>query len=169
MRTCAVDCVSNTSILQFVGEEIRSGMPTLKYVRTTTTFKKKNTYTLYITKEKPHRPLRYVMHGRDTLLHSSYDHYVIDYLTFHPWKFDFEVMKIPKGKYTIYYMDKDLIKNYTIFDPMRLLFQSSFYKFPKTSKNSRLFLPYPHLFLGKMFSLILPFILSFFATPHPLP
>lgn len=74
-------------------------MPVYKLQRTATVYKKNNTYTLYVTKEKPYRPVRYVMHGYDTLLHSFYDHYVVDYLSFHKWDFDFNIMKIPKGEY----------------------------------------------------------------------
>ena len=72
-------------------------MPVHKLQRTATVFKKKNTYTLYVTREKPYRPVRYIMHGYDTLLHSFYDHYIVDYLSFREWEFDFNVMKIPKG------------------------------------------------------------------------
>ena len=72
-------------------------MPVHKLQRTATVYKKKNTYTLYVTKEKPYKPVRYVLHGYDTLLHSFYDHYVVDYLSFHEWDFDFNVMKIPTG------------------------------------------------------------------------
>jgi len=73
-------------------------MPVYKLRRTATVYKKNNTYILYVTKEEPHKPVRYVMHGYDTLLHSFYDHYIVDYLSFHEWDFDFNVMKIPKGK-----------------------------------------------------------------------
>lgn len=86
-------------MFQYVGEEIHSGMPVYKLQRTATVYKKNNTYTLYVTKAKPYRPVRYVMHGYDTLLHSFYDHYVVDYLSFHKWDFDFNIMKIPKGEY----------------------------------------------------------------------
>ena len=72
-------------------------MPVHKLQRTATVFKKKNTYTLYVTREKPYRPVRYIMHGYDTLLYSFYDHYIVDYLSFREWEFDFNVMKIPKG------------------------------------------------------------------------
>ncbi|XP_058968750.2 counting factor associated protein D [Pocillopora verrucosa] len=87
----------NLKKFKYVGEEIHSGMPVYKLQRTATVYKKNNTYTLYVTKEKPYRPVRYVMHGYDTLLHSFYDHYVVDYLSFHKWDFDFNIMKIPKG------------------------------------------------------------------------
>ena len=73
-------------------------MPVYKLRRTASVYKKDNTYILYVTKEEPHKPVRYVMHGYDTLLHSFYDHYIVDYLSFHEWDFDFNVMKIPNGK-----------------------------------------------------------------------
>ena len=47
-------------------------------------------------KEKPYKPVRYIMHGYDTLLHSFYDHYIVDYLSFREWDFDFNVMKNTK-------------------------------------------------------------------------
>ena len=73
-------------------------MPCLKFVRVLNAFKKKNTYTLYVTRDKPHKPVRFVMHGYDVLLHSFYDHYVLDYLTFHSWQFDAKTMEIPEGE-----------------------------------------------------------------------
>lgn len=72
-------------------------MPIYKLQRKATVYKKENTYTLYVTKEEPYKPVRYVMHGYDTLLHSFYDHYVVDYFSLHKWKFNFDVMKIPEG------------------------------------------------------------------------
>ena len=96
---------------QYAGEEYHSGMPCLKFVRTLNAYRKKNTYTFYVTKDKPYRPIRYIMHGYDTLLHSFYDHYVIDYLTFHEWKFNFRKMKIPKGETN---MNNDKITAYNV-------------------------------------------------------
>ena len=42
--------------------------------------------------------MRFILDGYDALLHAPYDYYIIDYMTFHEWKFDFNTMKIPKGK-----------------------------------------------------------------------
>lgn len=84
-------------LIQYLGDEIHSGMPIYKLQRKATVYKKENTYTLYVTKEEPYKPVRYVMHGYDTLLHSFYDHYVVDYFSLHKWKFNFDVMKIPEG------------------------------------------------------------------------
>ncbi|XP_048583024.1 counting factor associated protein D isoform X2 [Nematostella vectensis] len=109
---------------KFIGEEIRSGMPTFKYQRNTTIFHKKNSYTFWMTKAKPHRPLRYVMHGYDTLLNSFYDHYVMDYLSFQPWKFDFEVMKIPKGTNCEQTLNK--LKSKFHFNPMSEFMHENF-------------------------------------------
>ena len=58
---------------------------------------KDNIYTFYVTKSKPHRPLRYEMLGYDHLLRSHYDSYVLDYVTFEEWEFDFKKLQIPKG------------------------------------------------------------------------
>ena len=84
--------------MQFDGEEIHGGIPCLKYVRRKVVLNKNNTYTIYVTKEKPHKPVRFILDGYDALLHAPYDYYVIDYMTFHKWKFNFKTMKIPRGK-----------------------------------------------------------------------
>ena len=94
---CLNNYLSRLHLIQYLGDEIHSGMPVYKLQRKATVYKKENTYTLYVTKEEPYKPVRYVMHGYDTLLHSFYDHYVVDYFSLHKWKFNFDVMKIPKG------------------------------------------------------------------------
>ena len=73
-------------------------MPCQKYVRKIVEYNKTNTYTLYISKISPHVPLRYEMVGYDDLLTSHYDHYILDYITFTPWTFNFSVFRIPAGK-----------------------------------------------------------------------
>ena len=37
------------------------------------------------------------MMGYDTLLSSYYDHYVLDYELFEPWKFEYSTFQIPTG------------------------------------------------------------------------
>ncbi|XP_068679493.1 counting factor associated protein D-like [Montipora foliosa] len=107
----------NLKGFQYVGQEIHSGFPVHKLQRKATVYKKENTYTFFVTKAKPHKPVRYVMHGYDTLLHSFYDHYIVDYLTFHEWKFNYDVMKIPRGKFNC--LKKiDKMKSRYHFNPM---------------------------------------------------
>lgn len=62
-------------------------------------YNKTNTYTLYITDKEPHIPVKYEMLGYDDLLTSHYDHYILDYITFKPWNFNFSIFKIPAGTY----------------------------------------------------------------------
>ena len=89
---------SSYLILQLVGEEIHRGLSCLKFVRKFTKLNKTNEYTFYITKSKPHRPLRYEMIGYDDLLTSHYDHYILDYITFEPWKFNMSLFSFPQSK-----------------------------------------------------------------------
>ena len=83
---------------QFVSEEVHRGVPCLKYVRRNRQYNKTNTYSFFITKDRPHKPLRYEMHGYDDLMTSHYDHYILDYNTFEPWKFNFSLFELPKSK-----------------------------------------------------------------------
>lgn len=84
---------------QFVSEEMHRGMPCLKYERKNRRYNKTNTYSFFISKTKPHRPLRYEMMGYDDMLTSHYDHYVLDYISFEPWKFNRSVFGLPKSKW----------------------------------------------------------------------
>ena len=59
---------------------------------------KNNTYTLHVTQTKPYRPLRYEMIGYDHIMKSHYDHYIIEYHSFEPWQFDFQIFQLPEGK-----------------------------------------------------------------------
>ena len=40
------------------------------------------------------------MIGYDTLLSSYYDHYILEYELFKPWKFDYATFQIPTGMET---------------------------------------------------------------------
>ena len=83
---------------QFTGIESVKGLTCQKYVRKIVEFNKTNTYTFYISQSKPHVPVKYEMIGYDNLLKSHYDHYILDYITFHPWAFNFSFFKIPTGR-----------------------------------------------------------------------
>ena len=85
---------------QFVSEEMHRGMPCLKYERKIKKFNKSNTYSFYISKTKPHRPLRYEMVGYDDMLTSHYDRYILDYVTFEPWKFNRSLFNLPKSRFS---------------------------------------------------------------------
>lgn len=86
------------NLLQFVSEEYHRGLLCLKYERKNKQYNKTNTYSLYISKHKPHKPLRYEMTGYDDMLASHYDHYVIDYVTFEAWMFNYTLFNLPEGK-----------------------------------------------------------------------
>ena len=104
----AMVCVSYVKIyiqiavlsFQFVSEEMHRGMPCLKYERKIKKFNKTNTYSFYISKIKPHRPLRYEMVGYDDMLTSHYDRYILDYVTFEPWKFNRSLFNLPKSRFS---------------------------------------------------------------------
>ena len=86
---------------QVIGEEYRSGTLTIKLKRYVMTGTLNNSYTLWVSKTKPHRPIRYETEGFDLLLVGYYDHYYLDYISFHAWEFDFQVMQIPQGWYAV--------------------------------------------------------------------
>lgn len=85
-------------LFQFVSEEMHRGMPCLKYERINRRYNRTNTYSFFISKTKPHKPLRYEMMGYDDMLTSHYDHYVLDYISFEPWQFNRSLFGLPKSK-----------------------------------------------------------------------
>ena len=56
-----------------------------------------NTHSIWTTRTKPARPVRYEMKGYDSLLASYYDHYILEYISFEEWKPDLSVFELPKG------------------------------------------------------------------------
>ncbi|XP_028397683.1 counting factor associated protein D-like [Dendronephthya gigantea] len=86
---------TNLSEFKLQGVEIYKGQPCRKYVRKIVEYNKTNTYTLFVTDNEPHIPVKYEMFGYDDLLTSHYDHYILDYITFSPWAFNFSIFKIP--------------------------------------------------------------------------
>ncbi|KAK3730861.1 hypothetical protein QZH41_009981, partial [Actinostola sp. cb2023] len=86
-----------TNLAQFTLTEIEAhrGQLCYKFERRNTQFNKTNTYILYATVHAPHRPLRYEMIGYDDMMTSHYDHYIIDYTTFEPWKLNTTIFNVP--------------------------------------------------------------------------
>lgn len=82
---------------QYSGSTELNGAECAKWEHSFTIYDKVNTYTLYTTKTRPLKPLRYEMMGYDTLLASYYDHYILDYHEFEAWKFNYSVFDIPTG------------------------------------------------------------------------
>ena len=95
--------------LQYSGTAELNGAECAKWEHSFTIYDKVNTYTLYTTKTRPLKPLRYEMMGYDTLLASYYDHYILDYHEFEAWKFNYSVFDIPTGMELIVLQPKQLI------------------------------------------------------------
>lgn len=95
--------------LQYSGTAELNGAECAKWEHSFTIYDKVNTYTLYTTKTRPLKPLRYEMMGYDTLLASYYDHYILDYHEFEAWKFNYSVFDIPTGMVSIVLQPKQLI------------------------------------------------------------
>ena len=90
--------INSKFLFQFVSEETHRGMPCFKYERKYKRYNKSNVYSFYVTKNTPHRPLRYEMVGYDDMLTSHYDHYVLDYISFEPWSFNRSLLSLPESK-----------------------------------------------------------------------
>lgn len=86
----------NVKKFKYAGPHRFNGVPAYKFVYQKRFVDKNNTYTFHVSQSKPYKPLRYEMIGYDHLLRSHYDHYIIDYFSFEPWKFDYKVLQIPK-------------------------------------------------------------------------
>ena len=83
--------------LKYVGLYRFNGVPSHKFKYQKQFGSKNNTYILHVTQSEPYKPLRYEMLGYDHLLRSHYDHYIIDYLAFESWKFDYKILQVPIG------------------------------------------------------------------------
>ena len=70
---------------------------TTKWTYQYTAFGMKNYQSVWITKSKPYRPIRYEMFGFDMMLGSYYDNYVINYVSFDEWTPDSTTFDLPKG------------------------------------------------------------------------
>ena len=98
IRGCAAKPIAQIHFsFQVVGDEYRSGTLTTKLRRHVMTGNLNNTFTLWVSKTKPYRPIRYETVGFDLLIRAHYDHYFLDYVTFDEWIIDFGVMQIPEG------------------------------------------------------------------------
>ena len=60
-------------------------------------FGMRNSQNVWITKAKPHRPIRYEMFGYDMMLGSYYDHYVLEYISFESWDIEEKIFDLPPG------------------------------------------------------------------------
>lgn len=91
----AQNIIPAPSYFKYSGTAELNGAECAKWEHSFTIYDKVNTYTLYTTKTRPLKPLRYEMMGYDTLLASYYDHYILDYHEFEAWKFNYSVFDIP--------------------------------------------------------------------------
>ena len=101
-------------LFQYAGDTELNGEECAKWEHSFTIYDKVNTYTLYTTKTRPPRPLRYEMMGYDTLLSSYYDHYILDYHEFEAWNFTYKVFDIPTGMCRQPY--SQALRNHSLFE-----------------------------------------------------
>eukprot|EP00795_Rhopilema_esculentum_P007454 gene7454-13220_t len=87
--------VPNLKFFKFIGNSTLNGTECEVWYHSFSIMNKRNKYTLYTTRTRPRLPLKYEMMGYDTLLTSYYDHYILDYSLFEPWKYDFNKFEIP--------------------------------------------------------------------------
>ncbi|XP_048583026.1 pro-cathepsin H isoform X2 [Nematostella vectensis] len=87
---------TNLTEFKMVAIETHRGHPSFRFQRKFSELNKTNTYILWITTHKPHRPLRFEMIGYDDMLTSHYDHYLIDYVTFDEWTLNSTVFQLPE-------------------------------------------------------------------------
>ena len=97
MYTTKFLLITTTFYPQYMGNIEVNGEECAKWEHSFTVYGKVNTYTLYTTKTRPPKPVRYEMMGYDTLLSSYYDHYILEYHMFEAWTFDYKVFDIPTG------------------------------------------------------------------------
>ncbi|XP_015757752.1 PREDICTED: digestive cysteine proteinase 1-like [Acropora digitifera] len=103
---------------KYSGEAELNGTDCVKWEHSFTIYDKVNTYTLYTTKKRPLKPLRYEMMGYDTLLSSYYDHYILDYHEFEAWKFSYNVFDIPTDLQCFDFSGERLEKSLGEINPM---------------------------------------------------
>ncbi|XP_067032987.1 uncharacterized protein [Acropora muricata] len=103
---------------KYSGEAELNGTDCVKWEHSFTIYDKVNTYTLYTTKKRPLKPLRYEMMGYDTLLSSYYDHYILDYHEFEAWKFSYDVFDIPTDLQCFDFSGERLEKSLGEINPM---------------------------------------------------
>ncbi|XP_057293045.1 uncharacterized protein LOC130621724 isoform X2 [Hydractinia symbiolongicarpus] len=87
----------NITWFQYNGTEVYTGAMTTKWTYQYYAYGMRNHQTFWVTKAKPHRPIRYEMYGYDMMLGSYYDHYVLEYITFEIWNGDEEIFELPQG------------------------------------------------------------------------
>ena len=86
------------SVLQYVKTEVYTGVLTTKWHYEYWAYGMLNSQNVWVTKSKPHRPIRYEMKGYDSMLGSYYDHYVLEYVSFEQWRPQMKRFEVPRGK-----------------------------------------------------------------------
>lgn len=99
----------NFQFFQFNTTEVYTGALTTKWTYEYYAFGMRNYQNVWITKGKPHRPIRYEMFGFDMMLGSYYDHYVIEYVSFEEWKVDEDQFQLPPGTASIYWFHEHIV------------------------------------------------------------
>ncbi|KAM7443323.1 hypothetical protein ABFA07_007801 [Porites harrisoni] len=103
---------------RYSGDAEVNGTECAKWEHSFTIYDKVNTYTLYTTKHRPPKPIRYEMMGYDTLLSSYYDHYILDYEEFEAWKFNYKVFEVPTDLQCFDFSHEKLEKSVGDINPM---------------------------------------------------
>ncbi|XP_068747154.1 counting factor associated protein D-like [Montipora capricornis] len=103
---------------KYSGDAELSGFQCAKWEHSFTVYDKVNTYTLYTTKTRPPKPVRYEMMGYDTLLSSYYDHYILDYNEFEAWKFNYSIFDVPTDLQCFDFSGEKLEKSLGEINPM---------------------------------------------------
>ena len=82
---------------QYVKTEVYTGVLATKWHYEYWAFGLLNSQNVWVTKSKPHRPIRYEMKGYDSMLGSYYDHYVLEYVSFEQWRPQMKRFELPRG------------------------------------------------------------------------
>ena len=83
--------------LQYVTTEVYTGVLATKWHYEYWAYGMLNSQNVWVTKSKPHRPIRYEMKGYDSMLGSYYDHYVLEYISFEQWRPQMKRFEVPRG------------------------------------------------------------------------
>eukprot|EP00794_Sanderia_malayensis_P004561 gene4561-5158_t len=78
--------IPNMTWFKYVETEVYTGTLATKWHYEYWAYGMLNSQYVWVTKSKPHRPIRYEMKGYDAMLGSYYDHYVLEYVTFGKWR-----------------------------------------------------------------------------------
>ncbi|XP_065665108.1 uncharacterized protein LOC100201231 isoform X3 [Hydra vulgaris] len=121
---------------------VYTGTLTTKWTYEYFAFGMRNHQTVWVTKSKPHRPIRYEMVGYDMMLGSYYDHYVISYITFEKWDGKEDIFNLPNDLSCYNWsrsLESSLLSNpmqeFAIFTPEKAIDIQERYSVYKSEQN----------------------------------